>query len=54
MKNTFLLIGAPLIIVGAFAGFIGWNTYHSAMDTTGMQYVTPETFSEWYTQGKAL
>jgi thiosulfate/3-mercaptopyruvate sulfurtransferase len=54
MKNKFLLIGAPLIIIAAFAGFIGFNIYHSAMDTTGIQYVTPEKFREWYTEGKAL
>ncbi len=54
MKNRFLLIGAPLLILGAFAGFLAWNAYNSPLDTTGVQYVTPEQFREWYTQGKAL
>ena len=54
MRNKFLLIGAPLIIIGAFAGFIAWNNYNSPMDTTGIQYVTPEDFARWYSQDKAL
>ena len=54
MKNKFLLIGAPVLIIAAFVGFLAWNAYNSPMDTTGVQYVTPETFKQWYSEGKAL
>jgi len=52
VKNKFLLIAAPLIMV--FAGFIALNTYNSPLDAAGIQYVSPETFRQWYTHGKAL
>ncbi len=54
MKNKFLLIGVPVLIIGAFIGFLAWNSYNSPLDTTGIQYVSPETFREWYTSGKTL
>ncbi|MGD8352825.1 MAG: rhodanese-like domain-containing protein, partial [Pseudomonadota bacterium] len=54
MKNKFLLLGAPVIIVAVFSGFIAFNNYNSPLETTGIQYVTPETFREWYLKDKAL
>jgi thiosulfate/3-mercaptopyruvate sulfurtransferase len=54
VKNRFLLIGTPLIIIVILAGFIALNAYNSPLDTTGVQYVTAETFAQWYSQGKAL
>lgn len=54
MKNKFLLIGAPIIIIAVFVSFLAWSSYNSPLDSTEMQYVTPETFREWYTSGKAL
>lgn len=53
MKNKLFLIAAPLIIT-VLAGFIAWNAYNSPLDTTGIQYVSPDTFRQWYTQGKTL
>lgn len=54
MKNKFLLIGAPLLIIGAFAGFLLFNAYHSPGDVTGAQFVSPETFRQWLAQDKAV
>ena len=54
MKNKILFIGAPVIIIVIFASFLAWSSYNSPLDTTGVQYVSPETFREWYTSGKAL
>jgi len=54
LKKKLLIIGAPLFIIAAFTGFIAMKAWHSPMDTTGVQYVSPETFREWYAQGKAL
>jgi rhodanese-related sulfurtransferase len=54
MKNKFLLFGAPILIIGVFLTFIAWNAYNSPMETTGIQYITPETFRQWYTEGAAL
>jgi len=54
MKNRLLFIGAPLIIVTVFSAFLAWSDYHSPLDTTGVQYISPEAFRNWFTQGKAL
>jgi rhodanese-related sulfurtransferase len=54
MKNKFLLIGAPILIFAAFAGFLAYNSYHAAGDVTGAQFISPETFRQWLSQDKAL
>ncbi len=54
MKNKFLLFGAPILIIGAFIGFLAFNSYHAPGDVTGAQFVNPETFRQWISQDKAL
>ncbi|MDF1535714.1 MAG: rhodanese-like domain-containing protein [bacterium] len=54
MKNRFLLIGAPVLIIGAFVGFLAFNSYHAPGDVTGARFVSPETFRQWISQDKAL
>ena len=54
MKNKFLLIGVPVLIIGAFVGFLAFNSYHAPGDVTGAQFVSPETFRQWLSQDKAL
>ena len=54
MKNKFLLIGAPVLIVAAFVGFLAWNSYHASGDVTGAQFISPETFRQWLAEDKAL
>lgn len=54
MKNKFLLIGAPIIIIAAFVGFLVFNAYHAPGDVTGAQFISPETFRQWLAQDKAL
>lgn len=54
MKNKFLLIGVPVLIVAAFAGFLAWNAYHAPGDVIGAQFVSPETFRQWLEQDKAI
>ena len=54
MKNKFLLIGAPVLIIAVFVGFLAFNSYHAPGDVTGAQFVNPETFRQWLSQDKAL
>jgi thiosulfate/3-mercaptopyruvate sulfurtransferase len=54
MKNKFLLFGAPVLIIGAFIGFLAFNSYHAPGDVTGVQFVGPDTFRQWLSQDKAL
>jgi thiosulfate/3-mercaptopyruvate sulfurtransferase len=54
MKNKVLLIGAPLIIIAAFVGFLVFNAYHAPGDVTGAQFISPETLRQWISQDKAL
>lgn len=54
MKNRFLLIGAPVLIVGAFAAFLAYNAYHAPGDVGGAQFVSPDTFRQWLQEDKAL
>jgi len=54
MKNKFLLIGAPVLIVAAFVGFLVFNAYHAPGGVTGAQFISPETLSQWLAQDKAL
>jgi thiosulfate/3-mercaptopyruvate sulfurtransferase len=54
MKNKFLLIGVPVLIIGAFVGFLAFNSYHAPGDVTEAQFVSPETFRQWLSQDKAL
>lgn len=54
MKNKFLLIGAPVLIIAAFVGFLVFNAYHAPGDVTGAQFISPETLRQWLSQDKAL
>jgi len=54
MKNKFLLIGAPILIIAAFVGFLVFNVYHAPGDVTGAQVISPETFRQWLAQDKAI
>ena len=54
MKNKSFKIGASVLIIAAFLGFLAWNLYDVTGDVTGAQYISPETFRQWLAQDKAL
>ena len=54
MKNKFLLIGAPVLIIAAFVGFLVFNSYHAPGDVTGAQFINSETLRQWLAEDKAL